>query len=189
MVKVSTASRRCSARILAVCILWIWGAACTPVGDTSSIAQPARYFSLENYFRQEASRLQRLAPRVAKTVSKNGAPESKEISIANWEREFALFIEADINKPAWRNSYRIDSTANTVQYTSSDPALRTTRITIAKHTDGTISHIGITNSIGNMLYQTDEQLDYYPDSLYRIIKQQHVRVIGNSHYVVTGRLK
>ncbi|WP_257670621.1 hypothetical protein [Parapedobacter tibetensis] len=144
------------------------------------------YFSLEDYFQQEASRLQQLAPSISKMVSKNGETESHDIQIDNWESELALFIDSDINKAAWQSSYKIDSTMTSLVYTSLDPELRTEQITVEKGDDGTIKHIGVSNRIKNMLYQTDEQLDYYPDSLYRITKQQHVRIIGESNYLVAG---
>ena len=144
------------------------------------------YFSLAEYFNSEAVRLQEANPEIDKTVSKNGQQESKRINVADWQKELALFIDADINKPAWQHSYRIDSTATSVTYTSTDPKLRTTAIHVEKSEDGAITHIRVVNQVANMLYQTDEQLDYYADSLYRIAKQQHVRIIGDSNYTITG---
>ncbi len=144
------------------------------------------YFSLADYFGQEAMRLQELNPDIIKTVAKNGEGERKEIRGLDWQKEFALFIDADINKPAWQNSYRVDSTESSLTYKSIDPKLRTAEITVEKYGDGAVKHIHIVNSVSNMLYQTEETLDYYPDSLYRIDKQQQVQVIGESRYTVTG---
>lgn len=121
-----------------------------------------------------------------KTVAKDDAEEQKNIRVADWKKEFTLFIDADINKPAWQSSYRVDSTGSAVTYTSTDSTLRTKEIHIAKSDEGTVTHIRVINQVNNMLYQTNEQLDYYVDSLYRISKQQDVRIIGKSHYTVTG---
>lgn len=151
-----------------------------------AVASSVSHFSLADYFGDESARLQQLDPEIVKTVSKNGEQESKAIRVQDWQEELALFIDADINKPAWRNSYHVDSTATSVTYTSTDPKLRTVKIRVEKRADGAIKHIQVTNQVSNMLYQTDEKLDYYPDSIYRIVKKQRVRIIGESNYAVTG---
>jgi len=153
------------------------------------VSAPANpYFSLEDFFLSETSRLAKLAPIVEKKVSRNGDSEEKRVQIDDWKNELALFIDSDINKPAWRNSYRIDSTERSLSYISIDPELRTQKITIDKYESGSVRHIAITNRAGNMLYQTAEKLDYYPDSLYQISKQQQVRFIGDSQYSISGHL-
>ncbi len=158
--------------------------------DTKPVSGAANpYFSLEDFFLNEANRLTKLVTAVEKTVSRNGTSEKKRVQIDDWKNELALFIDSDINKPAWQNSYRIDSTEYSLSYTSVDPELRTQKITIDKYESGLVKHIAIINRAGNMLYQTAEQLDYYPDSLYQINKQQQVRFIGDSQYSVRGILK
>ncbi len=179
-------------RIVCICSLTasllVTGLACTSTSDKipASEIPGDPYFDLNRYFDEEAMRLQKLKPTIAKTVSKNDASESKSVQIEDWKDELGLFIDSDINKPAWRGRYRIDSTKHSLTYTSVDPELRTQQITIEKQIDGTIKHIAIVNRISNMLYQTEEQLDYYPDSLYRINRQQSVRVIGESQYAIVG---
>lgn len=162
---------------------------CTTPNDMPLADHAQPYFSLTAYFKQEAAKLQQRSPTIAKTASKDGTIESHDIRITDWETELALFIDSDINKADWKNSYSIDSTESSLVYTRLDPELRTERIMVEKHVDGVVKHIGITNQVKNMLYQTTEQLDYYPDSLYRITKQQRVRIIGESNYVITGILQ
>lgn len=174
----------CAVYTLLLLPLW----ACDDTSDTLTApgAAPNNYFSLANYFGQEADRLQQNNLQIVKTVSRNGESEKKQIQVTDWRDEFALFIDADINKPAWQNSYRVDSTGSSLTYTSIDPKLRTKEVRVEKSDTGTVTHIQVTNHVSNMLYQTDEQLDYYADSLYRINKQQKVRVIGESQYTIVG---
>lgn len=169
------------------CVILAWSLSCASP-DVKDIRQIAPYFSLESYFRQEAERLELQTPQIQKTVSKNGEVESRNIRIEDWQKEFALFMDADINKPAWQHSYRRDSVQFTITYTRIDPALRTEQIIVERHTDGTVNHIHVTNQVDNMLYNTLEELDYYPDSLYRINKRQQVRIIGKTDYTVTGKM-
>ena len=158
----------------------------TSTERTSTTLQSPPYFSLADYFGKEATRLQQQRPRISKTVMKNDAEEQQHIYVADWNKEFALFIEADINKPAWQNSYLVDSVGLSVTYTSVDSALRTAEILVERSETGAVTHIHVTSRVSNMLYQSNEQLDYYVDSLYRITKTQDVRFIGKSHYTVTG---
>ncbi len=159
---------------------------CTSTDEAQVNNDVPAHFSLAHYFEQEAARLQQHSPTIAKTVSKDGETENRHTQITDWGNELALFVDSDINKAAWRGSYAVDSNATTVIYSSLDPALRTEKISIHRHGDGSIKHIEITNRTNNMLYQTTEQLDYYPDSLYRIAKQQRVRILGDSEYIITG---
>lgn len=172
---------------ISLVLFWLTGSFSCSSSNTQQAADTTNaYFSLEAFFTSEIDRLTALAPTLNKTVSRNGVSEKKEVQIENWENELALFIDSDINKPAWQKSYRIDSTERSVVYKSIDPELRTQKITIDKNENGLIKHIAISNHTSNMLYQTAEQLDYYPDSLYRINKQQQVRFIGNSRYTINA---
>lgn len=161
--------------------------ACNSDDAPSSPATTGHYFNLADYFGEEAQRLQGVNPEVIKTVIKDGKAEEQHVHLSDWRDEFALFIDADINKPAWQHSYQVDSTDTSITYTRTDSTLRTESIAIKKTNAGKITHIHITNRVRNMLYQTEEQLDYYPDSLYRIVKQQHVRFLGENRYTVNGQ--
>lgn len=180
-------------RLFYPCLVFFWSVGFFSCTDSDTTPAPSTaggpYFSLEDFFLNETSRLTSQALTVDKTVSRNSMSETKRVQISDWKNELALFIDSDINKPAWRGSYRIDSTGYSVAYSSIDPELRTQKITIEKQGDGKVKHIAIINHTGNMLYQTDEQLDYYPDSLYQINKQQRVRFLGDSRYSISGLLQ
>ncbi|QNL49110.1 hypothetical protein H8S90_20540 [Olivibacter sp. SDN3] len=146
------------------------------------------YFDIKGYFKEQMQRLEQKNNVVIKTVSKNNDRESQRIEINNWENELELFTASDINKPDWLKSYRIDSTENQLVYKSNDPKLRTKLITIYKGDDGTVERINIINSDENWLYSSEENLDYIPDSTYRIRKQQAIRFIGENQYEIIGEL-
>lgn len=147
----------------------------------------AKYFDLKAYFNAESSRLSRLNKPVRKTVTHNGVTETKEVKIDDWSRELSLFSESDINKPAWRDSYSVQTTPNIVIYMATDDDLKTREIIINK-TGDKVKYIVIYNYTKNILYYTKEKLTYWPDSLYKIDKTQHVRLLGLNKYVITGTL-
>ncbi len=46
----------------------------------------------------------------------------------------------------------------------------------------------IYNDSKNMLYESQEWLSYFPDSLYQIDKKQTVRLLGTNTYKIKGAL-
>lgn len=159
--------------------------ACKP--EIKDDGAAAKYFDLKAFFKTDSARLARLNKPVIKTVTHNGVTETKTIKIDNWARELSLFSESDINKPAWRDSYKVQTTPNMVIYMATDDDLKTREIIVSK-TGDKVKYIVIYNYTKNILYYTNEKLTYWPDSLYKIEKTQHVRLLGLNKYVITGSL-
>lgn len=146
------------------------------------------FFDLKSYFSNTAKNLAKTNPLILKSVSKNEASETKKIKIKDWQQELALFIDADINKPAWKDRYVKDSTAIKIIYTAKEKDLKTQKIVINMML-GAPKKIEIETEITNFLYQTREHLIYYPDSCYSIKKSQNVFLLGQNNYKITGLLK
>ena len=146
----------------------------------------AKYFDLKAYFKADSARLTQMHKPVLKTVTHNGITESKKVNITNWAQELNLFSQSDINKPAWRDSYKIQRGEHTLIYMAMDPDLKTREIIINKKKDGGVQYIAIYNYTKNLLYDTREKLTYIPDSIYKIEKTQHVKLLGTNKYVITG---
>jgi hypothetical protein len=147
----------------------------------------AKYFDLKAYFKADSARLTRLNKPVRKTVNHNGVTETKEVKIDDWSQELSLFSQSDINKPAWRDSYKVQTTPTMTIYMATDDDLKTREIIVNK-TGDKVKYIKIYNYTSNKLYYTIEHLTYWPDSLYKIEKTQHVRLLGLNKYVITGTL-
>ncbi|MFB5944663.1 hypothetical protein [Albibacterium profundi] len=160
--------------------------ACSGSNSNAPNLQTDVYFDIKGFFEEEAHRLSQDTNLIHKEISRNGGEkESKSLLIKDWLKEFSLFIESDINKPAWTSSYEVSHEGDAIVYTSNDPELRTKKIRIEK--DGeTVESIIIHNEVENKLYKSIEELYYSPDSIYRIEKLQDVRVIGANHYLITG---
>lgn len=158
--------------------------ACHPSAE--QVETKEYYFSLKNYFTQEASRLQKANTSIFKEVTRNSETEAKEIVIADWELEFGLFIDSDINKLSWKESYETLKKNDSTFYIQKDSTLKTKKILIVKR-DSLVTEVLVENSIQNPLYKSKEKLHYYPDSLYRIEKTQKVRVLGENRYSIVGR--
>lgn len=162
---------------------FLWGC-----GNSSPAPQATnRYFSLDRYFKSEMERLSSGQPVVEKTVEKNGTRERRSLTNLDWALELKVFRSSDINKPAWHNSYSIDSSEAGVVYRAEEPDLRVRFIQVSFGPEGAVTGILIRRSESNYLYSSGELLKYYPDSLYFIERRQEVRVLGPDEFQVSGR--
>jgi len=155
---------------------------------TQNEVQTLSYFDIKGYFEGEVGKLDNENPVVYKEVIKNTQSEAKKVSINDWNKELSLFIESDINKPSWRNSYSSEKSNDTVVYKALSDDLRTREVRVVS-TGDKVHSIFIENSAANELYESNEKLSYFPDSLYRIVKKQQVRIIGANNYEIVGKLK
>ena len=178
-------------------VLYLFFIAITLIGCTqkeTQISNEEYFFSLKNYFEKEAKRLSSKQALVLKEVKRNADSELKEIQIEDWEKEFGLFIESDINKLSWKDSYQVIShqtglgKLDTLIYESKDPELRTREIMIIKE-NNEIREVVIKNQVKNYLYSSIEELKYYPDSLYEINKTQNVVLLGSNTYYISGHFR
>ena len=171
--------------LLSIALIVSFFPACKP--DIKETGSAIKYLDLKAYFKADSARLNNQHKLTYKTVTHNGITESKNVKIDNWARELSLFTESDINKPAWKDSYQVQQNDHTLIYIAKDPSLKTREIIINKK-DGRVQWIAIYNYTKNILYDTREKLSYIPDSIYRIEKTQHVKLLGVNKYVITGRL-
>ncbi|MGB4397769.1 MAG: hypothetical protein WBJ10_00265 [Daejeonella sp.] len=167
-------------KLTLACLLF---AACS---GTEQVREQKKYYDIKEFFSAEIKRLEKQDASVNKTVSRNGVSETKANFTPSWATELALFTDSDINKPAWRDSYNIQSDSLSTSYTTLDNDLRTKSIHIKKDNTGKLSEIRIVNSTSNYLYNSTEELHYIPDSLYRIVKKQDVILLGKNNYEITG---
>jgi hypothetical protein len=159
--------------------------------DSGAAKDTMKFFDLKGYFAGEAARLSKLNPSVDKIATYDYQTEEQKIHITNWASELSMFSESDINKPAWRLSYDMQSSEGFITYKAKDPELKTQDITIKKDGDR-IKWIMIINHTKSTiftkkLYETIEKLSYFPDSAYRIQKKQYTRFLGFNTYNVKGK--
>jgi hypothetical protein len=89
-------------------------AACGPEGSATVRPNPANrkpaYFDLLGFLQTQTTRLDRRRPAVEKRVLlRDGQQETTRTQPTDWARELQIFQQADINKPALRGLYTIDS--------------------------------------------------------------------------------
>ena len=182
----SEVAGRCYSVLYFIALFIMLLPACKP--DISNTGVATKYFDLHGYFKKQAAALAKKSE-ILKTVDHNGAAESKRVKINDWTKEFNSFIESDINKPTWRDSYKIQQSGHTTIYMATDTTIKTREIIINKKEDGNVQWIKIYNFTHNPLFTSKENLTYVPDSMYKIEKTQHVKLLGINRYTITGYLK
>lgn len=85
--------------------------------------QPNVYYDVLGFVEQQITDLSARKPLVKKAVGINESRSQQQTRDINWNRELALFTQADINKPALRTSYQITRPDSlTYQYTLKNSA-------------------------------------------------------------------
>jgi hypothetical protein len=79
---------------------------------------PNVYYDVTGFIQNQTKALAAAKPLVTKSVQINNNKSQHQTRNINWARELELFMQADINKPALRNSYQITRPDSaTYQYT------------------------------------------------------------------------
>ncbi|WP_164112473.1 MULTISPECIES: hypothetical protein [Sphingobacterium] len=143
---------------------------------------------IPSFFQNEIALLNSKRPTVTKTVKKDSISETKQLTVSDWQKELANFTSIDINKAAYRGSYHKDSIGNTVTYSFKDSALDLSSLKIV-YDNGIPSIFTIKKVTKNLLYDTEENLEYIKGKSYSVDKTQVVKALGSHHYQIKGRIE
>lgn len=87
-----------------VALVWLV-AACD--NEAQQAKQPDLYYDVATFVKGQIATLNALKPTVSKALDVRGQHQTQKTNAVNWSHELELFAQADINKPAFRNSYRV----------------------------------------------------------------------------------
>lgn len=170
-------------RSLGLLLLLVTLLGCTPK-DAKKEAQ-LYFFDLEGYMRQQAQILQQDQPKAVKSVSLGEQVEEKVLSTLDYAKELELFMQADINKPAWRDKYSIDSAFNqagmleSLTYEATDVKVPTRRLRI-DFDRGLLSRVLVEEQFSSAIADTRRELSFMPGLGYQIVSVQTGRA-GNKN--------
>lgn len=78
---------------------------CTP--EESGDDAPKAYYDLKGYVENQIVYLTEKKPEVRKTAILGNKRDVSQTRTINWKKELELFLQADINKPSYRQSYEV----------------------------------------------------------------------------------
>ena len=151
--------------------------------------QTASYFDLKSYFEKQAKELSRNNLKLKKSVSKDNETEEKLFDKPDWKEELKPFSECDINKPSWKNSFRIDSTEDLgiqcISYSAKDSSLKIKSINFCFEHDS-LTFIRIEKHTDNMYYDNYTVLNYFPQKAYSIKSSQKINFTKETSITING---
>ncbi|MCP9234940.1 hypothetical protein [Lewinella sp. JB7] len=156
--------------------------------EVNPATRPEPFFDLAGYIDAQVDSLTELRPTVSKTIVLNGTTETKEMRDLNFANDLRVFRNADINKPAYLDKYRLDrheSGDTLIQtYTATDSTLETRELVVY-----TVSQrperISILRRTGTVLSDGLHRLDYDPGAGYRMRTEQTNRFGKDLDAVIT----
>ena len=129
------------ARILSLfcCLMALFLWAC-PRGEVENQLKLSPFFDLQDFVDQEVTRLKTSGIRAEKTIELNGKSETQNLDAVDFDQELVLLRNADINRPAWLDQYKVDSLMEggklrQLSYQALSEELRTQRL-IINYDDG-----------------------------------------------------
>lgn len=179
------------------------GAACSSGGDERPARRPAGYFDVPALLDAQIKQLQQQSPGLEKNVvlrasrSHKMPGETARIAQPNWPDELQLFYQADINKPALRGAYQVqttDSAGLTRRSFRRRPDIDhpVTELTVLQ-AGPTVRELRATVDQDNPLFFSGKQLSlrFGPDgqlSSYQVLGQQKLIGFDTTRYVANGRV-
>jgi hypothetical protein len=75
-----------------------------------------KYYDLKGLVERQIETLKSEKPKIQKNILVNESSENQTVDSLDWSKELEFFIQADLNKPAFVSSYRVDSSSMSVKY-------------------------------------------------------------------------
>ena len=144
------------------------------------------FFDLKGFLKSEIKVLENTT--VKKTVYLNSKSETKELSNFDFNKALRVFMDSDINKPAWFDAYQadtvqVDSNTFKVSYTTTKEKLKIKTLQVSyNQSDNTIQTIVIDRLVKTSIYDATQQLIYMPNKGFSISNQQDVVLSSPNDY-------
>jgi hypothetical protein len=124
-----------------------------------------KYFDLIQFTDNQVHELYMQKLQVKKKIFLDGETDQITLDTLNWEKELALFKEADINSPSLRDSYEIDEdkSRHTLTYTAKESKLKVKEIKLVFDEQSQMNKVSIKQvkiffSEDNQLYEIQRDL-------------------------------
>lgn len=133
------------------------------------------YFSLKNYIESEVKTINAATSNCFKTVKVNQSLESKLIEKSELIKDLNGFLTYDINKLAWKNSFKIDSDIQNhiVYYNSTEDFIPVKKLAIY-YKENDIKKIRLIIRADNKLFKSQKVIDLIPSKGYVFYNSQQV---------------
>lgn len=147
------------------------------------------YYDLPSFMSRQVDNLQNKGQWVRKHVTKDGHSHIIERGDIDWEEELDLFIESDINRPAWRGEFKVDTINLEREYVityktvNKQIPVKNVVVTIDKDTRQCLK-LTVDRSTKNFLYTSDQSLYFTTGEGYMMKGKLSVSLLFDSEYSI-----
>lgn len=173
--------------------------ACDNPAETN---QPNVYFDVAGYVKTQITALKRQNPTVEKQTRIKEKSQNQTVKNVDWNRELELFTQADINKPAFRNSYDVARPdALTYRYTLKPTEEKLTVRSLTVQIDAQTRQPRLIEAVlrtQNLLYESERKLTLesgpgagagWRVKQYKLTGFQQLTYFGKNDFFVQGRVQ
>lgn len=127
--------------------------------------------------------------RVRKHVTKDGHSHVIEYGDIDWKEELEAFIDSDINRPAWRGAFKVDTISLerefviTYKCSNKQIPVKNVVVTIDKDTRQCLQ-LTVDRLTENFLYSSDQSLFFTPGEGYMMKGKLSVSHLFDSEYSI-----
>ncbi|NJN34785.1 MAG: hypothetical protein HC817_11570 [Saprospiraceae bacterium] len=112
--------------------------ACSEKTPPQYLGEKKAFFDLKSFLEKEIQTGLAAGKSVKKTVTVNGLSETKNMVITDWATELRLFLNADINRPAWQDKYlrkesRLENQDSVFEYYALRDALKVRHLIVQRN--------------------------------------------------------
>lgn len=171
--------------ILVVCVV-AFAQCSTAVKETSA------YVNLPNDLREMIADYRSQHFGLHKEMVFDGGQVVLDLDTPNWEKELAGLLSVDLNKPAYKGRYRVDSSQSetgitTIQYAALEPKTDIQWVKVL-YESGKLTEAYVRKAERTGLYQSEQHFSVKRSEGYDISGTQDVRLKGSLKYHIHGTL-
>lgn len=147
------------------------------------------YYDLPSFIQKQVDNLRSKGQWVRKHVTKDGHSHIIEIGDIDWNEELDAFMESDINRPAWRGEFKVDTIALERAYVitykteNNQIPVKNVVVTLDKETEQCLQ-ITVDRRTKNFLYSSDQSLYYTTGEGYMMKGKLSVNYLFDSEYSI-----
>lgn len=147
------------------------------------------YYDIPSFISKQAKNLNEKGQWVRKHVTKDGHSHIIERGNIDWKEELDAFIESDINRPAWRGEFKVDTISlervDVITYKTANEQIpvKNVVVTIDKDTRQCLQ-VTVDRSTDNFLYSSDQSLFFTTGEGYMMKGKLSVSFLFDSEYSI-----
>lgn len=147
------------------------------------------YYDLPSFITKQITNFKSKEQWVRKHITKDGHTHIIERGDVDWDEEFDAFVESDINRPAWRGEFKVDTISLERMYvitykTENDQIpVKNVVVTIDKDTKQCLQ-LTVDRRTENFLYSSDQSLFFTTGEGYMMKGKLSVTLLFDSEYAI-----